>query len=367
MTYFAPNQPRYNHLRHLQLVGVAEGKLPTAKEFAYQVAHMPNGRKPDAYFFDSFLVYTSTAPGGTTYFPDINLGTTACGRGDFFAVPVPNPAGVGEWRHALQLNLGRDGFAGILEETIEGLIPALGKPDHKRNVVVTIPYPHPTHTHFGRLKADGPNLNFRVLMQNTLSASEQRLAACCWFVDEAIALFRKGRFRHVNLLGFYWPFETMHYGWDVDDHWVVKELYKYIQSRESALFWIPFYSTRNINVMSDSREFYFDCAFLQPNHMFYDHFDSVGPAAEAARKRGGGIELEYYVTIDPVVDIGEKKFERGRNYLNGGVDYGYMTESACAYFIGFNDLSRMARHKDPREREMYDDFFHFTTGDYERK
>ena len=48
MTYFAPNQSRYNHLRHLQLVGVAEGKLPTPKDFAYQVAHMPGGRKPDA-------------------------------------------------------------------------------------------------------------------------------------------------------------------------------------------------------------------------------------------------------------------------------------------------------------------------------
>ena len=101
--------------------------------------------------------------------------------------------------------------------------------------------------------------------------------------------------------------------------------------------------------------------------MFYDHLDSVQPAADAARARGGGIEMEYYVSIHPTVDIGEKKFERARNYLNGGVDHGYMTESACAYYIGFNDLARMARHKDPRERGMYHDFFHFVAGDYERK
>lgn len=367
MAYFAPDQPQYNHLRHLQLVGVAEGNLPVPKDFAYQVAHMGTRGKPDAWFFDSFLVYTSSAPGGTSYFPDINLGTTACGRGDFFAVPVPNPAGVEEWRHALRINLARDGFAGCLEETVESLAPALGQPRHKRNVVVTIPYPHFTHTHFGSLKPGGPNLNFRALNQNLMRACEQRLEACRWFVDEAIALFRKGRFRNVNLLGFYWPFETMFYSWDVDDHWVVKELFRHVKERGSSLFWIPFFSTRNINTMSDSRELYFDCAFLQPNHMFYDHLDSVQPAADAARARGGGIELEYYVSIHPTVDIGEKKFERARNYLNGGVDHGYMTESACAYFIGFNDLARMARHKDPRERGMYDDFFHFVAGDYESK
>ncbi len=367
MTYFAPNQTKYNYLRHLQLVGVAQGKLPTVQEFSYQVAHCSPRGKADGWFFDSFLVYTSTTLGSTTYFPDINLGTTACGRGDFFAVPVPNPAGADDWRHSLQLSLSRDGFAGRIEETIEALVPTLGAPPHKRNLVLTIPYPHPTNTHFGQLTPDGPNLNFRALMQNTAQASEQRLEACKWYVNEAIRIFKKARFRHVNLLGFYWPFETMHYSWDTDDHWVVKELYKHTQACNKALFWIPFYSTRNINTMSDSRELYFDCSFLQPNHMFYDHLDSVGPAAEAARKRGGGIELEYYVTIHPTVDIGEKKFERGRNYLNGGVEYGYMTESACAYFIGFNDLALMARHKDPREREMYDDFYHFTVGDYERK
>ncbi len=367
MTYFAQNQPEYNHLRHLQLVAATPSSQLGPKELACYAAHINARGKPDDWFFDSFLIYPHQEPGSASFYSDVNLGTTACGRGDFFAVPVPNPSGAHHWRLALDMMLGPEGFATRLEETVNALRPKIGPPPHTRNVGLAIPYPNITQTHFGAVRDGGPRLNFTVTGQNLMKACEQRLEACRWFVDEAVARWKKARFREVNLLGFYWVFETMHYSWDVDDHWVVKELFKHTKSRGKALFWIPFYSTRNINIMSDSRELYFDCAFLQPNHMFYDHLDSVKPAADAARARGGGVELEYYLEIDATVDIGEKKHRRWRNYLNGGVDYGYMTEAACAYFNGFNDIHKMPAHRNPREREAYHDLFHFVKGDYEKK
>lgn len=368
MTYFPPKQPEYNYLSHLIILSWDVKKPITKKELDYYVAHINHKGKPDDWFFDSFLVILGNSPSGNNLYYDFNMGTTRCSEGDFFAVPHSNPGKAQDWLDYIDYMFSKDGVFHLLENSIADMKNKMKlSPTFKRNIVISIPHPHSNQSNFGPIGNSKKSLNFSIIGQNLMKASEQRLEACKWFVDEVSKRFKKEKFKELNFLGFYWIYESLHYSWDVDDHWVIKELYKYIHEKEYALFWIPFYSSYNVHIMSDSPGFYFDCSFLQPNHMFYKGIKDVKQAALEAKERNGGIEIEYYMDIYPEADIGDIKFKRFRNYLNGGIKYGYMTESACAYFIGVNDIPYMATNKNKKEREAYHDLFHFVKGDYELK
>ncbi len=365
MPYFAPNQPEFNYLRHLQLMACDPRQPMTEEQWSYYVSHIAPDGHPDDWFFDSFLLFTSRAQSGNSLYYDINLGESRSGEGDFFAVPSPNPGTAEDWRAVLDhLFAPGDGVVARLERAVETAAKRLGAPPHTRNVVLTIPYPHETQWAFGELEPGGPRINFSILRQDLVRATEQRLAACEWYVRESIRRWNAAAPKNLNLLGFYWVYETLHYSWDVDDHWLLKHLYPRIRETGNKFFWIPFYSTFNVHLLSDARGFYFDAAFLQPNHLFYMNIPGVGEAAEAARARGAGIEMEFYAPKEKRYPSSLERDERWRNYLDGGIEYGYMTESACAYFNGFNDLEQLAKNPDAVERAIYDDMFHFVRGDY---
>ena len=173
--------------------------------------------------------------------------------------------------------------------------------------------------------------------------------------------------RHVHLLGVYWMFETIYRSWDVDDHWVLKELRRFLRDQGLQCVWIPFWSSYNVHLLDHYRDYYFDLAFLQPNYMFYRRGVSIEQAAEAARARGAGIEMEYYLELDEPIAVGDERQARFREYLNGGVRHGYMTEAACAHFQGKGALERMRVHADPQEREFYEDIYAFVRGSYRPK
>lgn len=364
MTYFAPNQPEYNYLKHMLLVGWDGRDQMDESAFEHSVAHHNAAGQPDGWFFDSFLIFSTNAPSGNALHKDINLGTSMSGEGDFFAVPSSNPANKADWRAYLDAIFRSDNFIPVLDRTVARMRAHLGAPPHKRNVVVSIPYPHQNQTFFHREHFQKPWQNFSVAGQNLARATRQRLDACKWFVDEIIAAWEKSKPGELHLLGFYWPFESIHYAWDVDDHWLLKELYRYIRERGYSFFWVPFYSSFNVHLLSNARGFYFDCGFLQPNYMFYQNIKGVGKAANEAKSRGAGVELEYYLSLDENTRVGREKHQRFREYLKGGIEHGYMTESACAYFIGCRDLAEMCRHENPVEREIYNDLFRFVQGRY---
>jgi len=162
-------------------------------------------------------------------------------------------------------------------------------------------------------------------------------------------------------------FETVYRGWDVDDHWLLKELRPRVNAHGLKLLWIPFWSTYNVHLLDDYRRYYFDLAFLQPNYMFYRQGRSIAGAAEAARVRGAGIEMEYYLELDEPIAVTADRHSRYREYLNGGITHGYMTEAACAHFMGAGALERMPRHPEAIERELYEDLYHFVRGEYRLK
>ncbi len=369
MPYFAPNQPEYNYLRHL-ILPIWDWKKPlTPKETAHYLAHFNRKTgKADDWFYDSFMPYIMEAPSGNVYGADTNRGTTRCGEGDFYAIVHPCPATKRDWLEGLEAQLAPKGPLDTLEKLVPELTRQIGrKPEHKINIVFGCPYPMPNQSMWGSLKEGKPSLNFSVTAQNLIKASEQRLEAVCWFIDEAMKQWDKAGFKNLNLLGFYWMYESLHYSWDIDDHWVLKEFYKHCRRRKTKLFWIPFYSSFNVRVLNDYQGFYFDCAMLQPNHIFYYDIPDVKQAALEAKARGAGVEMEYYYWFPPRFSVGNQKYRRFQNYLNGGVKYGYMTESVCGHFIGPQDIPKMYASDNPKEREAYEDLYHFVKGDYEIK
>ncbi len=368
MPYFPQSHPDYNGLRHLLLLYGDAGRPWTEDSLRHSVVHLDQQGKPDDWFFDSFLFLNVKARQGRDFVADINKGTTMSGEGDFYAVCSPDPADKGDWEELLDFTLGRDGAVAELERTIVASAAALGGvPPAKRNVVLMLPYPHITQSAFGPLPQGAPPADFSTARQNLMRATHERLLAERWFVDEIVRRFHAHQFKHVHLLGVYWMFETVYRSWEVDDHWLLKELRAHVHGHGLKFFWIPFWSTYNVHLLDDYQSYYFDCAFLQPNYMFYRHGKSLEAAAAAARARNAGIEMEYYLELNEPIAIESERHKRFREYLDGGVSQGYMTEAACAHFQGVGALERMRVHADPQEREFYEDIFAFVKGRYRAK
>jgi len=368
MAYFPQNDPKFNYLRHLMLMYGQAKKPWTSDDVKYYVAHLDAAGKPDDWFFDSFLFLNIKASSGRDYCADVNLGTTMAGEGDFTAVCSPQPANKDDWDELLGFYLGEEGALEVLNRAIEECEQSIGRPSgHRRNVVLMLPYPHITQRDFGQLPGMKGSLDFSTREQNLARATEIRLRASQWMVDEIVRRWRGERWRHLNLLGVYWMFETVYRSWDVDDHWLLKELREHIHARGLKFLWIPFWSSYNVHLLDEYQQYYFDLAFLQPNFMFYKDGKSVAAAANAARERTAGIEMEYYLELNEPIAVLNERHCRFREYINGGVTHGYMTEAACAHFHGVGSLARMHKHSDPKEREYYEDIYKFVKGAYRPK
>jgi hypothetical protein len=215
--YLSSGLNEFNYLNHLMIVGSTTDK----KYYIPYISATDVDLTPKEWLFDSFLLVPEVK--NFSLGADINIGTTMSGEGDFYAVPCPNPGNKEAWLTAIDsLICG----ANTISTTIEELSKIIGKPERKRNLVVMLPYPGVNQCKFGMI--NGENLNFSVLGQNLTHATEDRYIACKWFVETFMAQWKKEAIDNLNLLGFYWPFETVYRGWNVDDHWLLKEIHRYI-------------------------------------------------------------------------------------------------------------------------------------------
>lgn len=361
--YLEPARPDLGHLRHLFFAGLGD---MGPDNFQYYLAELDGDGKPVRWLFDS-IVPEFQLPSGNHNVPDVNIGTTMCGEGDFYAVPAPSPTHKKDWEALLDQYFAPGGVLDNMEEAIAGLAKALGDPPHPRNIVIPIPYPSILQCKFGEV--DGKVLNFTVLGQNLQKASEDRLAALTWFAREVVRRWSEKSYKYLHLLGLYWVFETVYRSWDIDDHWVLKHFRPITRELGLKMTWIPFWATWNVHLLDDYEAYYFDAAFLQSNHLFYKNIKGVEEAARAAETRHAGVEMEFYVGLEHHFDpqVGREKMERFRRYLDGGVDFGYMKNSACAWFLGGGVMPKLHRSSDPKEREAYRDIVDFIHAEYEKK
>lgn len=367
MAYFPQNHPEMGHLRHIALLYGERKSDWSPKRFRYYAAHLDPQGRPDDWLFDSFLLTPCFAPSGNAFLADWNRGTTMSGEGDFYAIPFPNAANKRDNEELLDMYFGPEGYLDSLNSTIDQLLGLLPAPAHKHNVALLVPYPTISQANWGTLPGGAHSLNFSTLGQNLMKATQDRLAAVTWFVGEALQRWDPERWPHLNLLGFYWPFETVYRGWEVDDHYLLKEFHAHLKSIGKKLLWIPFTASYNTHLLDNYQEYYFDLAFQQPNHMFYVKTPGIEGPANVAKQRNAGFEMEYFFELNEPIATSKERHQRFRDYLNGGVSYGYMTEAACAWFHGSDGIERMYASTEPQERAFYEDIYAFIKGTYQIK
>lgn len=362
--YLEQGRKDLNGLRNLILLG---GNEVVKKDYEILLAEFDEKNNPKRWLFDSFLLIPKLSS-GNNLFSDINAGTSMSGEGDFFAIPAPNPANKKDWDEAADIYYKDGGMLDTLNSSAEEIAASIGKPKHKINVVLLINYPSPIQTHFGIEK--GKKINFSIVGQNLDCASRQRLAACKSYISSLSEKWDARRFKNLNLLGFYWPFETVYRSWDIDDHWVLKELKPFVNSKGFKMLWIPFWCSYNVHLLDDYEQYYFDASFLQPNYMFYENIKGVEEAAMAAKKRHAGIEMEFYVGIEEAPfkpKVKKERLKRFRAYLDGGVKHGYMKEAALAWFMGGKAMTRLCMSKNKEDRKLYKDVCDFICAEYKIK
>ena len=365
MPYYPQNHPDMGFLRHLVLLYGRDKDTWDEAGFRAYAAYLDDSGKPLDWLFDSFLLCPMTAPSGNSFSPDVNVGTTMCGEGDFNAIPWPNPATRRDYDDLLDVYFGDGGYLESLNAAIAGLKGELPAPEHLHNVVLNVPYPGIVQALWGKLPGGGRSLNFATVGQNVARATADRLAATVWFAEEAAARWDAARFENLNFLGFYWPFESVYRGWDVDDHVLLKGFHAHLRAMGKKLMWIPFYATYNTHLLDNYQDYYFDLAFQQPNHMFYENTPGIEGPAMAAKARNAGFEMEYYLDLGEPTRVSAERHARFRDYLNGGAHFGFMRESACAWFHGQNGIAEMRTHPDPQERAFYHDIYRFIKGTYQ--
>ncbi|HRW34155.1 MAG TPA: DUF4855 domain-containing protein [Thermotogota bacterium] len=351
--YKAQNLEELGFLKHLIITSAYKDQ----ESFTPYLTFVDEKGNPKDWLFDSFLFVTGVKS-KRALIADINVGTTMSGEGDFHAKPVQNPANKEDWKEVIEHYIHS---AKTLSLKIEQLNKKIGPPPFKRNLVITQPYPGILQNNFGEL--NGKHLDFSSKNQTLNNASKDRLKACLWFQEEFLIQWNNACIQNLNLLGFYWPFETVYRGWEVDDHWVLKEQKKSLNAKGLKVFWIPFFATYNTHLLDNYEDYYFDCAFYQPNYLFYKNIKGVGDCALEAKKRNAGFEMEYYMSLDEPTQTGKERHSRFRDYLNGGIEYGYI-HAACAWFIGGGIHGML---KDQTERGFYQDIYHFVKGDYTKK
>lgn len=234
---------------------------------------------------------------------------------------------------------------------------ALGQPNHKVKVVLMIPYPAEDQTNFGDVDGDGISENLSSAAEGDTVAYANKQKVLQWYMNQVMSRWNAGNYANLQLTGMYWLSEGVSHGVPHEN-----ELIHYAgdlaHQQGLKYFWIPFFQgNRNFAW----KELGFDAAALQPNHYFGSTDASrVQDAAQLARWYGEGIEMEFDENMFTDAALRQKYIE----YLNGGVDYGYMSGSFKAYYQGNTAILDSAKSNDPNIRANYDFMYQFIKGTY---
>lgn len=123
--------------------------------------------------------------------------------------------------------------------------------EKRRNVWVSIPYPHPFQRSFGFVGLR--NLDFQL--------EEDRIAAVEWWLDQFLSRWWANTQLHtqLNLRGFLWPREAI----DENDESVVIKINEIIRLKGYSSMWLPNYGSYGVITW---RDWGFDVASVFPNY-----------------------------------------------------------------------------------------------------
>jgi hypothetical protein len=322
--YLKPGTAAVGGVSDLCLIYHGGAKRPvwnTANLLPY-VAYVDGRGRPRDWLFDSFLL--------------IEFQTD---RGSAFDTPS-------DWQWLLDAWFRPDtGLAG-LEGAVEQAGKALGQPDHKVKVVITMPVPSVQTRDFGALPGTDAKLDF--------SRDADHEAALRWYIDACLTRWRARNYRHLELVGMYWVGESI----PAADRALVQAVAGELHERGLKLFWIPFAGAEGV---IGWQELGIDATLMQPNEFFAPEHDAKWFvwAANGARKQRAGLEIEF----DERALTSEDYHTRFRAYLDAGAKYGWMDRALLGYYEGGGALLKCARTPGAG-RAIYRDVYHFVKGTY---
>lgn len=216
----------------------------------YIVHEFPDGHK--SWLFDGFLMIDG-ATNGVRY--ENEEYDAYLKRMYTFGEAHFTPADKDMWEWLLHRQLGTyDGLGcHALDERIGELIPELGQPNYKHQVVMTLPISYQAYIGWGKI--DGKNLDFGNL--------DDKLAAMKWYVDLLLTEWEKADFKNIELAGVYWLRESISDSF----HEVscAKAMTQYAHDKGLQMFWIPYYRAPHF---ADGKSYGIDMVYHQPNYVF---------------------------------------------------------------------------------------------------
>ena len=234
-------------------------------------------------------------------------------------------------------------------DALNRAIESVGEmPPSKRKVIITFPWMSSEVTDFGDVDGDGISEN--------LSREEDRAKVAAWYIDLAKRKFAAGRYRHLELWGFYWMREDL-----VRDRENAKQITAVIHQNNFKIMWIPYYHAPGWELW---KEFGMDLALMQSSYPFRSWIDRgivrrnrILAAADAMREAGLGFEVEGRGLETP---------EERRMFLEilafGAPDKAGYQNGVQAYFLGFDVVERLARSADPEEQAVYQALMDYLNG-----
>jgi len=263
------------------------------------------------------------------------------------------PARKQEWQALADYYFTPNNAVYALEDAIADAATRIGVPPKKVRVVICVPQPIPTGagSRYPQVPTDyWGDINGKKI---DLSKKEDRLEACTWYVDYVSRLFSDGKFKHVELAGFYWIAESI----DETSN-MLPELSDILNRRKFSLNWIPCWKTVPIPDFFSWKNYKFTYAYLQPNYFFYDvPLRRLTEACEHADKYDLDLEFEFDHNVR--VASGRTKVSRMYAYMEAFRKNNMLATKKIAYYQGSDVLAQMYFSKNAPDRELYNEFCEF--------
>ncbi len=244
------------------------------------------------------------------------------------------PGRKADWEWLLERNFQADHAINALDKSLAEAARRIGEPQRPRQVVLTLPEPIFGQTDWGQL--NGRNLNF--------TNAADRVAACSWHIDRALALWKARAPKHLRLAGFYWVAEQSGSATNV-----LPRVAAAIHERGKKFYWIPYWRASGA---AHWRAMGFDAAYQQPNHFFHPEVpDSrLAEACTFGRTNGMGMEVEFDSRAIKSPDVFRPRL---RAYLSTFEKEGAAADAALAWYEGGGTVLDLSRSADPEVRALY--------------
>lgn len=278
--------------------------------------------KPE-YLFDSFLF--------------LEIVTKANGKEYDFGVELPyrSVPNKTEWDALLKETFAIGRGPDAVEHTIDSLVRLGYPPPTKRKIFFALPNPIYGNKNWGSI--NGKKLDLGLL--------KDRFAAAKWYVDQIEHIWKKKKYKYMELCGFYWLHETIDHK-NQDDQ-LISQVSTFLKKKKHDLIWIPYNWAEGAE---DWQKIGFTKAYQQPNYYFdlKSGLWILQRGIEFAKEHGLHLEFEF---DEKVAEEGYRKhfYDYVEQFQNGGV----WDTKEVAYYEGGGAWYRLSISSDPELKKMF--------------